>query len=204
MTSSTATLPSPGNSAPLGASLSEGGANFSLYTRRATAVGLCLFECVEDAEPRHRFALDPGLHRTGDWHVRVEGIGPGQLYGWRVEGAWQPALGLRFDPANLLLDPHGLALAVPPGYGRAGDWGSAMKSVVADPLAYDWQGDRPLHRPSRETVIYELHVRGFTAHPSAGLPPEQAGTYRGLISKIPYLQDLGITAVELLQAQKGE
>lgn len=73
-----------------------------------------------------------------------------------------------------------------------------MKSVVADPHAYDWQGDRPLHRPCRETVIYELHVRGFTAHPSAGLPAEQAGTYQGLISKIPYLQELGITAVELL------
>ncbi|WP_216920129.1 glycogen debranching protein GlgX [Synechococcus sp. CCAP 1479/9] len=205
MTPSTAAPPSPGSSAPLGASLSDGGVNFSLYARRATAVELCLFDRVEDAEPLQRLTLDPARHRTGDyWHVQVGGIGPGQLYGWRVEGPWQPALGMRFDPTNLLLDPHGLALAMPPGYGRApgrssaGDWGSAMKNVVADPLAYDWEGDRPLHRPSRETVIYELHVRGFTAHPSAGVPPEQAGTYRGLISKIPYLQDLGITAVELL------
>ncbi len=205
MTSCTAALPSPGSSAPLGATVSAGGANFSLYARRATAVELCLFARVDDAVPSHRIRLDSDRHHTGDyWHCRLEGIGPGQHYGWCVEGPQLPQLGLRFDPANLLLDPHGLALAMPPGYGRApgrssaGDWGTAMKSVVADPHAYDWEGDRPLHRPSRETVIYELHVRGFTAHPSAGLPPEQAGTYRGLISKIPYLQDLGITAVELL------
>ena len=205
MTSCTAALPSPGSSAPLGASVSEGGVNFSLYARRATAVELCLFARVDDAVPSHCIRLDPDRHHTGDyWHCRLEGIGPGQPYGWSVEGPRLPQLGLRFDPANLLLDPHGLALAMPPGYGRApgrssaGDWGTAMKSVVADPLAYDWEGDRPLHRPSRETVIYELHVRGFTAHPSAGLPPELAGTYRGLISRIPYLQDLGITAVELL------
>ena len=205
MTSSTASLLSPGSSAPLGATVCEGGINFSLYARRATAVELCLFDRVGDAVPSRRLALNLAQHRTGDyWHCRLEGLRPGQLYGWRVEGPQQPELGLRFDPANLLLDPHGLALAVPPGYGRApgrssaGDWGTAMKSVVADPLAYDWEGDRPLRRPARESVIYELHVRGFTAHPSAGLPAEQAGTYRGLISKIPYLQDLGITAVELL------
>jgi glycogen operon protein len=189
MTSSPDALPSSGSSAPLGATVSEGGVNFSLYARRATAVELCLFNGVGDAVPSHRVVLDPAHQRTGDyWHCRVEGIGPGQHYGWRVEGPLQPQLGLRFDPSNLLLDPHGLALAMPPGYGRApgrssaGDWSTAMKSVVADPFAYDWEGDRPLCRPSRESVIYELHVRGFTAHPSAGLPPEQAGTYRGLIS----------------------
>jgi len=205
MTSSAAALPSPGSSAPLGATIRDGGVNFSLYARQAAAVELCLFDGVSDAVPVRRFSLDPQQQHTGDyWHCRVEGIGPGQHYGWRVEGPQQTQLGQRFDPANLLLDPHGLALAMPPGYSRApgrssaGDWGTAMKSVVADPLAYDWEGDRPLRRPSRESVIYELHVRGFTAHPSAGLPPEQAGTYRGLISKIPYLQDLGITAVELL------
>ncbi len=205
MTISAAALTSPGSSSPLGATINGGSVNFSLYARRATAVELCLFEGVSDAVPSRRIALDPDRQRTGDyWHCRVEGLGAGQHYGWRVEGPWQPPLGLRFDPANLLLDPHGLALAMPPGYGRApgrssaGDWSTAMKSVVADPLAYDWEGDSPLRRPAHETVIYELHLRGFTAHPSAGLPPEQAGTYRGLISKIPYLQDLGITAVELL------
>jgi glycogen operon protein len=79
-----------------------------------TAVELCLFERVDDAVPSHRVALEPAGHRTGGyWHGRLEGIGPGQLYGWRVEGPWQPPLGLRFDPANLLLDPYGLALAMP-------------------------------------------------------------------------------------------
>ena len=205
MISTAAALSSPGSSAPLGASLSDGGVNFSLYARQATAVELCLFDSVSDVVPSQRVTLDPAHQHTGDyWHCRVDNIDAGQHYGWRVEGPWQPQLGLRFDPTNLLLDPHGLALAIPPGYGRApgrsgsGDWGTAMKSVVADPLAYDWEGDAPLRRPSHESVIYELHVRGFTAHPSAGLPPELAGTYRGLIHKIPYLKDLGITAVELL------
>ncbi len=205
MTPTTAAQPSPGSSAPLGATVSDGGANFSLYTRRATAVELCLFNEAGDAVPSRRVVLDPAHQRSGDyWHCRVEGIGPGQLYGWRVDGPAQGEPNRGLDPANLLLDPHGLAVVMPSGYGRApgrssaGDWSTAMKSAVVDPLAYDWEGDRPLQRPSRESVIYELHVRGFTAHPSAGLPPGQAGTYRGLISKIPYLQDLGITAVELL------
>ncbi len=140
MTSCTAALASPGSSAPLGASVTDGGVNFSLYARRATAVELCQFECVEDAEPRHRSALDPGLHRTGDyWHVRVEGIGPGQLDGWRVEGAWQPALGLRFDPANLLLDPHGLALAVPTATGATSRFRFSRPIRATAAAAIPWQ-----------------------------------------------------------------
>ncbi|MEB3333090.1 MAG: glycogen debranching protein GlgX [Synechococcaceae cyanobacterium] len=205
--------PAPGSSAPLGASLvgaaaperGGGAVNFSLHTRQATAVELCLFDQVEEARPSRSFRLDPRHHRSGGyWHCRIEGIGPGQLYGWRVDGPWNPAQGQRFNADNLLLDPCAMAVAVPAGYSRtpgrssAGDWGTAMKSVVVDPLAYDWEDDRPLRRPAHETIVYELHVRGFTAHPSSGVAPERAGTYRGLIEKIPYLQDLGITAVELL------
>jgi glycogen operon protein len=121
-----------------------------------------------------------------------------------VHGPWRPEQGLRFDGRNLLLDPYSLAVVTPPGYerqaGRSSSDGlaTAMKSVVADPTLYDWEGDAPLRRPRRETVVYELHVRGFTCHPSSGVAPERAGTYAGLIEKIPYLQDLGITAVELL------
>ena len=132
------------------------------------------------------------------------GGGPGQIYGYRVHGPWRPEQGLRFDGRNLLLDPYSLAVVTPPGYERqaglsSGDGlATAMKSVVADPTLYDWEGDAPLGRPRRETVVYELHVRGFTLHPSSGVAPERAGTYAGLIEKIPYLQDLGITAVELL------
>jgi glycogen operon protein len=111
---------------------------------------------------------------------------------------------LRFDGEKVLLDPYGVAIAIPDAYdrqaaSRTGDNAAvAMKSVVADPGLYDWEGDRPLKRPFAETVIYELHVRGFTCHPNSGIAPEKRGTYAGLIDKIPYLKELGITAVELL------
>ena len=128
----------------------------------------------------------------------------GQLYGYRVEGPWDPANGMRFDPTKVLLDPYGRGVAVPDGYGRvaAGEPGdnsaTAMKSVVVDPLAYDWEGDAPLRRPSAQTIVYEMHVRGFTRHPSSGVSEQSRGTFAGLIEKIPYLKQLGITAVELL------
>ena len=204
MTASTGPL-LPGWSAPLGATPGDRGVNFSLHAPAATAVALCLFEAPEAAEPSHIFPLDPTCHRSGSyWHCELQGIGPGQLYGWRVDGPVRPEEGLRFDPANLLLDPYAMAVVMPQGYSRAtgrssgGDWGTAMKGVVVDPLAYDWEGDRPLRRAPSETIIYELHLRGFTAHPSSGVAPERAGTYLGLIERIPYLVDLGITAVELL------
>ncbi len=194
-----------GSSAHLGSSVSGGGVNFSIYAKFATAVELLLFDREDAAEPSRIVALDPGRHRTYHyWHCWLEGIGAGQIYGYRVHGPWQPEQGLRFDAGNLLLDPYGLAVVTPPGYarhqGRSSGNGlaTAMKSVVADPSLYDWEGDLPLQRPRRETVIYELHVRGFTRHPSSGVDPARAGTYAGLIDKIPYLRDLGITAVELL------
>jgi isoamylase len=204
MTASTCRI-APGWSAPLGATAGELGVNFSLHAPAATAVELCLFAAPTAAEPSKTFQLDATHHRSGTyWHCHLEGVGPGQLYGWRVDGPSRPAEGLRFDPANLLLDPYAMAVVMPPGYGRApgrssaGDWGTAMKAVVVDPLAYDWEGDRPLQRPASETIVYELHLRGFTAHASSGVAPERAGTYLGLIERIPYLVDLGITAVELL------
>jgi glycogen operon protein len=112
--------------------------------------------------------------------------------------------GLRFDPDKLLLDPYGRGVVVPRNYSRdaarqEGDnAATAMKSVIVDPHAYDWGGDAPLARPSSRTVVYEMHVRGFTRHPSSGIAEKLRGTYAGLIEKIPYLRDLGITAVELL------
>lgn len=111
---------------------------------------------------------------------------------------------MRFDGTKLLLDPYAQSIAIPKNYNREavrdeGDTMSvAMKSVVVDPHAYDWEGDLPLRRPCARTIIYEMHVRGFTRHPSAGVSDHLKGTYAGLIEKIPYLQDLGITAVELL------
>ena len=111
---------------------------------------------------------------------------------------------MRFDATKVLLDPYGRGVVVPKGYSREaasreGDnTATAMKSVVVDPSAYDWEGDAPLKRPSAQTIVYEMHVRGFTRHPSSGVAENTRGTYAGLIEKIPYLQQLGITAVELL------
>jgi len=111
---------------------------------------------------------------------------------------------MRFDPAKLLLDPYGRGVVVPKNYSRdaarlEGDnTATAMKSVVVDSHAYDWEGDTPLHRPSSRTIIYEMHVRGFTRHPNSGVADKLRGTYAGLIEKLPYLQQLGITAIELL------
>ncbi len=194
-----------GRSAPLGASVGPGGVNFSVYSRSASLVELLLFDREDAAHPSRTIPLDPARHRTYHyWHAFVPGIGPGQLYGFRAHGPFEPGRGLRFDPEKLLLDPYALAVAVPVGYGREAaakpgdDTAVAMKSVVADARSYDWEGDVPLKRPCAETVIYELHVRGFTKHPSSGVEPGKAGTYAGLIEKIPYLQDLGVTAVELL------
>src|SRR2546427_7576478 len=111
---------------------------------------------------------------------------------------------MRFDPTKVLLDPYGRGAMVPEAYGRdaarrPGDNAeTAMKSVVVDVSAYDWQGDAPLQRPSSRTIVYEMHVRGFTRHPSSGLSEKTRGTFAGLIEKIPYLQQLGVTAGELL------
>jgi isoamylase len=194
-----------GSSQPLGATLSERGANFSLFSRSASRVELLFFDRADDARPGRILKLDPGTHRTYHyWHAFVPGVKSGQLYGYRVHGPSDPARGMRFDPAKVLLDPYGRGVVVPPKYSRQaasqpGDnAATAMKSVVVDPRAYDWEGDVPLRRSSAQTVIYEMHVRGFTRHPSSGVPQPKRGTYAGLIDKIPYLQELGITAVELL------
>jgi glycogen operon protein len=194
-----------GQSAPLGATVVDGGVNFSLFSRCAEGVDLVLFDREDDARPSRVVQIDPATNRTYHyWHVFVPGVLPGQLYGYRVQGPSAPANGLRFDAAKVLLDPYGRGVVVPRGYTKeaarqAGDnAATAMKSVVVDPGAYDWEGDVRLCRPAARTVIYEMHVRGFTRHPSSGVGEKTRGTYAGLIEKIPYLQELGITAVELL------
>jgi glycogen operon protein len=182
-----------------------GGVNFSVFSRSATAVDLLLFDQVDDSTPARVVPIDPSANRAYHyWHVFVPSLKQGQLYGYRVHGPYNPASGLRFDSGKVLLDPYGQGVAVPATYSRdaaalTGDnTSAAMKSVVVDPAGYDWEGDAPLRHPSSRTIIYEMHVRGFTRHPSSGLSPETRGTYAGLIEKIPYLQELGITAVELL------
>jgi isoamylase len=197
--------PLQGASSPLGATPCRNGANFSVFSKHATGVELLLFDDVDDAQPARVIRIDPASNRTGHyWHVFVPNVMAGQIYGYRVEGPWDPANGMRFDPAKILLDPYGRGVAVPDRYSRdaasqaGANIATAMKSVVVDPSDYDWEGDEPLRRPSSQTIIYEMHVRGFTRHPSSGVGEKTRGTFAGLIEKIPYLQQLGITAVELL------
>ncbi|HEY3497508.1 MAG TPA: glycogen debranching protein GlgX [Polyangiaceae bacterium] len=194
-----------GVSAPLGATIVDGGVNFSVYSRDATLIELLLFADADAAEPSWIVPLMPNRHRTYHyWHAQVRGVGAGQIYAYRAHGPYAPQRGLRFDRDKVLLDPYGLAVAVPTHYDREaaksrGDNAAhAMKSVVAATGSYDWEGDAPLRLPFTKTVIYELHVRGFTRHPSSGVAPDKRGTYAGLIEKIPHLKDLGVTAVELL------
>ena len=150
-------------------------------------------------------SIDPGSNRTYHyWHIFVPGVKAGQIYGYRVNGAFDPPSGIRFDPGKVLLDPYGRGAVVPKDYSRdaarlKGDnAATAMKSVVTDPRTYDWEGDTRLKAPSSQTIVYELHMRGFTRHPSSGVAEKHRGTFVGLIEKIPYLKELGITAVELM------
>jgi len=196
---------SRGTPAPLGATVVDGGVNFSVLSKHATLVELLLYDDEAADRPSLVIGLDPRDHRTYHyWHACVSGLRAGQIYAYRAHGPFSPARGQRFDCDKVLLDPYGRAVAVPATYDRnrakqPGDTSAtAMKSVVADPALYPWEGDLPLRRPFSETVVYEMHVRGFTRHPSSGIPAARAGTYAGVIDKIPYLKDLGITAVELL------
>jgi isoamylase len=194
----TAAVVEPGSAYPVGPSLTAAGANFSVYAKHATALQLLLFADPEASVPERVIDFDPEVNRTGAWwHAFVPGVGAGTPYAFRADGPDDPGRGLRFDGGQTLVDPYGRGLAVPEGYRRGGS-GTAMKSVVVDLAGYDWEGDRPLDRPFAGTVIYEVHVRGFTANPNSGVAPERRGTYAGFIDRIPYLVELGVTAVELL------
>jgi glycogen operon protein len=194
---------------PLGPSWDGRGTNFSLYSENAERVELCLFD-GEDVEER----IEVRQQTAHNWHVYLPGVGPGQRYGYRVHGPWRPGEGHRFNPAKLLIDPYAKSIDGPIGYGKArllayvpgqedvrDDEDSAPaipRSVVIDD-AFDWEGDVRLERPWAETVIYELHVKGFTKL-MPGVREDLRGTYAGLASDaaVGYLSDLGITAVELL------
>ncbi len=194
-----------GRSHPLGATIRHNGVNFSVYSKNCSSVELLLFDDADAAQPSRSIVLEPSCNRTSHyWHVFVPGLKAGQIYGFRAHGPFDPSRGLRFDPGKVLLDPYGKAVAVPERYSRSAagepgnNAGTALKSVVCDPRGYDWEGDLPLKRPFARTVIYEMHVGGFTRNPNSGVSPERRGTFAGLVEKIPYLKNLGITAVELL------
>jgi glycogen operon protein len=194
---------------PLGASVGPDGVNFSLFAQHAARVELLLFDSTGDAAPARTILLSPETNHTFHyWHICIPGLSPGQLYGYRVYGPYEPEHGYRYDPAKVLIDPYARAV-VDDRYDRvrASQYGvdnvsTAVRSVVVDPSTYDWRGDTPLRRPVIDAVIYEMHVRGFTRDPSSGLADERRGTYAGVIEKIPYLQSMGVKIVELLPVQQ--
>jgi isoamylase len=203
--------PGPGSFYPLGATLAPDGVNFALFSRNAKGVHLVLFD-HPDGEPADVIPLENRTRFV--WHAWVPGLRAGQLYGYRVFGDHDPAHGLRFNPSKLLIDPYAkaltgkavntdnLLLAYDP---EASDRDLSLdgrdnartvpKCIVIDD-AFDWQGDAPPDIPLENLLIYEVHVKGFTAHPSSGVA--QRGTYLGFVDKIAHLQSLGVNAVELL------
>ena len=194
-----------GHCSPLGATLTGDGVNFSVFSRRASNVELLLFDGEDDAQAARVVRIDAHTGRTYHyWHAFVPGVQAGQIYAYRVHGPSDPTSGQRCDASKVLLDPYGRGVVVPKNYSREAarregcNAATAMKSVVVDSGAYDWEGDVPLRTPSSKIIVYEMHVRGFTKHFSSGLAENLRGTYAGVIQRIPYLRDLGITAVELL------
>src|SRR6201984_1896128 len=204
-----------GNPLPWGAHQRGDGVNFALFSRHATRVRLELYQNADDSTATRIIELDPMRHRTGDvWHGWVRSIPAGQLYGYRIEGPYQPEQGHRFNPHKLLLDPFARAIAgakdwdflAARGYDSSSgqtdlsistvdDAGTTPKSIFTLD-DFDWEMDSPPKHPASDMVIYETHVRGFTIHPSSGVA--HPGTFRSLTEKIPYLKNLGVTAIELM------
>jgi glycogen operon protein len=180
--------------------MSGDGVNFAIYSPRATRVWLRLYAAAADAAPLAEIELDAATHRTyGLWHVFVVGARAGWFYTWRADGPNEPAAGLRFDARRELLDPWARLVSDAVWDREAaknGGLDSALRAEIPARDDYDWEGDEPLNRPLDGAVIYELHVGGFTKHPSSGV--SSRGTFRGVIEKIPYLQALGVTDIELL------
>ncbi len=202
-------IPSVPVPVPYGARVVAQGVHFSIFSRHATRVWLLLFDRADDETPAEEFELLPDRNRLGDlWHLHVPTARAGQYYVYRMDGPRNGAAGYAFDPDQWLLDPYALAVAGQKKWGdREGlEPGRLIRNgrhfpkgvIVKDD--FDWTGDRTLRVPLNESVIYEASVRGFTAHPSADVA--NPGTYRGLIDKIPYLQELGITTLELLPTQE--
>jgi glycogen operon protein len=184
---------SPSLALPLGAHAREAGVRFSLASRHATRVWLCLFNSADEMVPAHEIELDPAVYRQGDiWSIFVHGLSTGTLYTYRCDGPMAPERGYRYDPSKYILDPYAKSITGAVHLGTA-------KCIVVGNDHY-WHEDLRPRTPMNETIIYETHVRGFTIDPSSGA--DHAGTFRGLIQKIPYLKELGITAVELLPIQE--
>lgn len=195
---------SAGYPLPMGSFLKPEGVNFAVFSRHAETVTLVLFKTGTE-DPCAEIALDPMINRTGHiWHILLHNLDTNLRYGYRMSGPYDPkGAGHFFSEDKLLLDPYAKALT------GGSEWGIAYCRIgLCGPLStfqrrcciigddFDWEGDRPLNIPLEKSIIYELHVRGFTRHSSSGV--KHGGTYHGLTEKIPYLKKLGITAVELL------
>ena len=197
----------------LGAVPHNDGVNFAVYSKNATRVVLDLFDSADAKQPSASIEFDPVKNRTGNiWHIYVKGLTKGAIYLYRVDGPYNPPQGHRFNFNKYLLDPYAKALtsgSIFQSYNRQRELGLAgvengklsdlsnfPKCVVVEDIEFDWQGDKPLNLPLSKSVIYETHLKGFTASPTSGV--QFPGTYKGFIEKIPYLKELGITAVELM------
>jgi len=180
---------------PFGAVTQDEGVLFSVFSRSAKNVRVLLYDSVDDLEPVQTIDINKQGERIGDiWTVFLPGLPENQLYHFQADGPFEPQNGHRFDSTARLIDPYARALA--------GDFLPADDGICRPPKCvvvedrFDWQGDRHLKTPLSDTIIYELHVRGFTQSPTSGV--EHPGSYLGVIEKIPYLQSLGVTAVELM------
>lgn len=202
-----------------GAIVTPQGINFSIFSKDAVKVSLCFFESPVSPEPYATLDFDPAVNKSGDvWHALVPEAKPGDLYLYRIDGPHEPERGLRFDYSRYLLDPYAKCYSegsVYKAYAESSTRGldtmyikgrDPMKAhlfpkcVVIDDGDFDWEGDRPLNVPLDKSVIYEVHLKGFTASPSSGV--QNPGTYKGFAEKIQYLKDLGVTAVEFLPIQE--
>jgi glycogen operon protein len=191
-----------GDPHPLGSTVYPDGVNFSVFSQNAASMELLLFAEGNSTEPFQIIKMtDEGNKSFHFWHIFLVDAKPGLHYAYRVHGPEEKKPGQRFTPEKVLIDPY--------AYGNSMDlWNrgaaclpgdnltQSMRSVVIDPLDYDWEGDRPLNRPMQDSVIYEMHVGGFTRAGNSHVTAP--GTFRAVIEKIPYLQSLGVTAVELL------
>ncbi len=202
-------LPSVPLSVPYGAHPAKKGVQFTLFSRHASRVWLMLFNDPNASTPDEEYELTPEKNRIGDiWHIHLQTAREGQFYAYRMEGKAPPGEVNFFNPNQWLLDPYALAISGSPTWadpfnlqpGKPPKNGPLFPKGVIVRNEFDWEEDKTPRIPLAETIIYETHLRGFTVHPSAG--SKHPGTYRGLMDKIPYLRDLGITAVELLPIQE--
>ena len=204
---------------PLGASLTNEGVNFAVFSKNASSITLIIFETDSLDSPFIEIPLTAKENKTGNvWHCFIRGLGAGTCYLFRADGPYNPEKGLRFNPNKTLIDPYAKAVtdlsnwdfskcqgfdADKPGrdltFSRNDDIAQQPRGIVIDDT-FDWQGDKPINYPLRFSVIYETHVKGLTANPNSGV--EHPGTYRGVIEKIPFFKDLGITSIEFLPVQE--